>query len=372
MEDSEKLIRQRRDELEGDLGADLAQAMEVLGNVLDAGLTPDWAAFAAAVYGYLDALPDGQNPDPYFNWIGAMAIPRPGTRLQFVGLWEPALSIVLEWEASRGRHAHKGSGYYFAGLRDVSIGNLDRAFLYMHQAAMEDIWPDTDRIPESPAGWFITMDAARADQTAHAFVERYEQYLDAMLAAYRGAGRGSLDRAGLRARLASNGGLFSPITSLAHVIAQLLNVDSVRLSPILENRFAASVHAGLALELCLIYEDLLQRRHPSQGALGALIASAPLVGSVDLRTDPEQKDLNRRSAIPNDYDRLIDEILDAGEPSDFLRTLTDRELDASIAMTTRNRAAHGGDRPNATDKRFDAIVPRLFFAIFAALEDLYS
>ena len=368
----DELVRERRAELQRDLGPDLGREIEALGDALDAGAPPAWPSFAAAVHAYLDALPPDQNPDPYFNWLGAMAIPRPGTPMKFTGLWEPALYIVLDWEAARGKHTHKGSGYYFAGLRGVSMGNLDRAFLYMHQAAMEDVWPEVDQIPESPAGWFITMDASRADQTAHQFVERYEQFLEARLDAYRNTGRGSLDIPALRTRLTANGDLFSSITSIAHVIAQLLNADSVRLGPILENRFAPSLHATLALELCLIYEDLLQRRHTNQGALGALIASPPLVGAVNLRTDPEQRELNRRSATPNDYDNLIDEVLDAGQPSGFVRVLTDRELDSVVALTTRNRAGHGGERPAATDKRFDEIVPRLFFAVFAVLEDLYA
>src|SRR5262249_33168965 len=151
-------------------------------------------------------------------------------------------------------------------------------------------------------------------------------------------------------------------TSIAHVIARLLNVDGLRPGPILDNRFAPTLHAGLAFELCLPYEDLLQRRHAAQGALGSLIASPPRVAGVGLRTDPEQKELNARSATPAGYDRLMDEILDAGQPAGFMRPLTNRELDAAIAMTTRNRAGHGGERPGATDRRFDEIVARVFFA----------
>jgi hypothetical protein len=208
--------------------------------------------------------------------------------------------------------------------------------------------------------------------TAFDFVKRYGAHLEARLGAYRAAGRGSLDLPGLRDRLAKHGDLFTPIISIAHVIARLLNVDSTRVGPILDNPFAPTLRAGLAFELCLAYEDLLQRRHAVQLALGGLISSPPLVSNVALRPDPELRELNRRSASPADYNQLIAEILDTGQPTGFARTLTERELDAAIAMVTRNRAGHGGERPGATDRRFDEIVPRLFFAIFAALEDLYA
>lgn len=358
--------------MEAELGAELARELNAFATAIALRQPPDRPGFRDAVHRYLDGLGPHPHPDPFFNWVAAASLPRSDIALALTGLWEPALQAVIEWEASGGDHAHKGSGFYFAGIRDMSFGNLDRAFLYMHQAAMEDTWPDRDRIPDSPAGWFITMDASKDAGTAHDFVERYEQHLVARLDAYRAAGRGGLDLVGLRDRLARQGDLFTPITSIAHVIARLLNVDALRLGPILDNRFAPTLRAGLAFELCLVYEDLIQRRHSAQGALGGLIAAAPFVVDVNLRTDPEQKEINARAASPAGYDLLVDQILDAGQPAGFPRTLTDRELDAVIAMTTRNRAGHGGVRPGATDLRFDEIVPRLFFAIFAALEDLYA
>ena len=354
-----------------ELGEDLAGHLHAAATAVAAAMPVDWPAFRASVFRYLDHLGANPHPDPLFNWVGSASLPRSTTTLALTGLWEVALQAVIEWEAERGVHAHKGSGFYFAGIRDVSFNNLDRAFLYMHQAAIEDTWPNRDRIPDSPAGWFITMDASHVAGTAFQFVERYERYLRAQLNGYRTAGRGALNLPGLRAQLVRHGDLFVPITSIAHVIARLLNVDSTRLGPILANRFAPSLRAQLAFELCLTYEDVLQRRHPAQGALGTLIANPPLVTGVTLRTDPEQREINARAASPAGYDQLMDEILDAGQPAGFARTLTDRELNASIAMTTRNRAGHGGGRPSATDRRFDEIVHRLFFAIFAALEDLY-
>ena len=55
--------------------------------------------------------------------------------------------------------------------------------------------------------------------------------------------------------------------------------------------------------------------------------------------------------------------------SGFSRTLTDREMDVAIAALVRNKSAHGLERPGAAAPV--TIVPRLFFALFAVLEDLY-
>jgi hypothetical protein len=363
--------RELRDQLVADLGTDLAREMEALSDALARGGRPDLPAFSKAVRDYLDSLGPDPRPDPYFNWIARMALPRMGTRLGMTGLWEPALAAVIEWESASGRHAHKGSGYYFAGMRDASFGNVDRSFLYMHQAAMEDIYPDRDQIPESPSGWFITLNAGRADQAAREIVLRYERYLDARLLEYRYAGRGSLELAGLRDRYRAYGELFAPVTAIAHVIARLVNIDSARYGPILDNRFAPNLRTDLSLDLCLVLEDLLQRRHPSELTLGGLVAQSPRVGGISLTTD-EVGLLNRRSGTPAEFDVLVADLLTSGQPTGFPRLLQPRESDVAIAIAVRNRAAHGGERPSATGSRFDEIVPRLFFGIFASLEDLYS
>ncbi len=91
--------------------------------------------------------------------------PAARTPLAHIGLWELAMRIAHDWETSRGTHVHKGSSYYSAGIRDIAVGDLERGFLYMHQAAFEDTYPDRDRLPESPAGRFLSLDARRADQT---------------------------------------------------------------------------------------------------------------------------------------------------------------------------------------------------------------
>lgn len=371
VDELEALTRDRREALLADLGDDLGREMEALSDKLDAGQAPDWDALRGAVYAYLDSLPGDPHPDPFFNWVGNLALPRARTPFAYMRLWEPALALVLEWEHATGRHAHKGSGFYFAGIRDISFGNIDRGFLYMHQAAIEDAWRNPGTIPDSPAGWFITANGEHEEQAALDIVRRYESYLDGRVRAYCDAARGSLDLVSLRARYRAHGELFAPVTTLTHVVARLTNIDSAQYGPILENRFAPNLRTDLALDLCLVFEDLLQRRHRSELALGGLVAQTPRLRDVDLTTD-EVGLLNGRSGTPADFDVLVDELLGTGQATGFPRDLKPREADVAIAISVRNRAAHGGERPTATGQQFDEIVPRLFFAIFAAIEDLYA
>lgn len=242
--------------IEAQLGPKLAAQFLALAN----GRGDD-RAFREAAFEYFDrCMADNVNPDPYFNWVNRLAMPTSETPVGFTGLWEAAMNVAHQWEDARGRHHHKGSGYYFAGMRDAALGSLDRAFLYAHQAAVEDAWPDRDRIPPSPAGWFITLDDRDPHQSAYDMVHRWATYLWARLAEYREAGRGRMTPGGLRARYEATASLGETMTAVAHAVARLVYLGPTRVFRIHENRFAALLLAQVELELCLILEDVLTPR----------------------------------------------------------------------------------------------------------------
>lgn len=352
------------------LGARLAGEMRRLFEAVRRGDEPDWPAFDAAALDHLDRLPPGVAPNAYFGYLGNECLPERKATLAATGVWEHAIGVVIGWEERNKTHLHKGTGYYFAGVRDVARGNLDRAFLYMHQAAMEDLWPETSGVPDSPAGRFIIMDARQPIGQAHAFVARYEGHFDERLTAYHAAGRGSMDLAGFRNRVHRNPTLLTPATSLVHLVARILANDGARLGPIMANAFAPSLRAQLALDLCLLVEDVLQRQALRRLALGGLIAQAK-VQRVSLSTN-DLGALNTLTDQPSKVDAVVADLLDNGRATGLGRSLTPREADFAVAYIVRNRAAHGGERATVLDARFDEVVRRLFFALFAALEDLYD
>ena len=358
--------------LNEELGPALAGQFLALAEAIYNDRPIDEVSFRAAAFDYFDAhAAAGTNPETYFNWIGQLALPRPGTPLAHTGLWEWALRIAHEWEARSGKHVHKGSGYYFAGIRDIALGDLDRGFLYMHQAAVEDTYPDRDRLPDSPAGWFLSLDARRADQTYYDKVAEHEAYLERQLAAYRAASRGTLTLDDLRARYQVHGILLDAVTTIAHVIARIRRLDSNRTREILDNRFAALLLTQVSLELCLVIEDVLQRKILAGATLGALASRYPAGLGISFTTN-EIGELNSLAWTPAGFDTAIEELL-AGTTTvtGFSRTLSDREADLAIAHLVRNKSAHGLERPEAAARLFGQIVPRLFFVLFAALEDLY-
>lgn len=355
--------------MENELGVDLAAEFWSVRSAIERDQPINDFLFRKAAFAYFDAqAAAGQNPDPFFNWIGSLALPRPGTPLAAIGLWEWALGIAHDWERERGRRQHKGSGYYFAGVRDIAVGDIDRGMLYMHQAAIEDIYPDRDRIPESPAGYFITLDSSQANQAYYDKVAEYESYLSESLTTWRRLDEGFLDSAELRSRL-KTAKLLDAAAMLAHAVARLTRLNSSTVEQILDNRFAAQLFAQIALELCLVIEDVLRKHGDPEGRLGGLIAQYPPGKDVAFTTD-ELGQLNRLAH--EDFAGVLQELMRGITPPRFSRSMSSRETYLAVAMLVRNRAAHTLDLPDIVITEFADIIRCVFFGLFAAIEDVAS
>lgn len=357
--------------IEAQLGPKLAAQFRAL-----ADGRGDDRLFRAAAFEYFDrCLTDRMNPDPYFDWVNSLAMPTSSTPVGFTGLWEAAMNVAHEWEDSRTRHQHKGSGYYFAGMRDAALGSLDRAFLYAHQAAVEDAWPVRDRIPPSPAGWFITLDDRSLNQSAYEMVHRWAAFLEDRLAEYRRAGRGNLSIDGLRARYEGTASLGETMTAVAHTVARLVYLAPTRVFRIHENRFAALLLTQVELELCFILEDVLTDAPgivDPGWTLSKLIGQYPAGHGVHLDPKMDIKVISDLVNAGGNFAVVLGELLQSRTVTGFHRVLEDRETDLLVALLIRNTSAHGLDRPGNIAVTFDQVVQRLFFALFAAIESLYA
>lgn len=323
------------------------------------------AEFAAAAEDYFAATP---HPDPFFNNLAALALPFPGARLADLRLLDIGLQVTHEWESRTRQRVHKGSGYYFAAMRDIVLGDLDRGFLYMHQALVEDQRSSDSLAPDTPALAFVTMNAAKLDQAFGQEVARYADAVERRLATYRSSGRGSLGFADLRARSLARPGLLEPLFSLVFVVARIIRLEQPTVAFARDNQFARLLFGQIAFDLCLIIDQMLNERFPGSGRflrLGAEYATAAGlgIGQRDLQ------DANDR--FGKDFPGTLATVLD-GTYRGSRGGVADLDADFLVAYGVRNRMAHGTATEAAIEERFEEIEARLFFVVFSILERLFA
>lgn len=330
----------------------------------------DAAAFRTAAFAYFARISAAaESPDPFFDNFGPLALPWPATRVGFTRLWEWALQLIRDWEVISGKRLHKGSGYYFAGVRDIELGDLDRGFLYMHQAAEEDALTLRSSMPPTPATWFITLDARNLNQAYHAKVKRYEDGLRQRLASYRRHRRGILTIDSLRDRYSRHPLALSDVSiTVTYVLAQLDRLSPRHARDLRNNRFAALLLSNVAFELCLVIEELLAASLGRGKTFEPLAAKFAPAAGMSL-TDPELRALNK--LYRSSFDGTIAALLAGRTVPGFSRLLARDEADLAITYGIRNRVAHGLDRPSTSTRRFDRIMTRLFYTFFRSIETLY-
>jgi len=306
-----------------------------------------------------------------------------------LGSWETALAAAGDWErAGPTRRVHKGSGYYWAAVRDIVRGNIERGFVYMHAALAEDRVNTQQSFPSTPAYLFVTLDSEGAEQFFKAQVDAYASYVEAKLERYRRSGRGALTLPEFRGRLlAQPTALSDALFVFVYTVARLWHLRSEDDIPVdvYGSDFGAVLFGGIALDLCVSVEHAAKRstngsvrlqalrkawkepaRKPSTfihvaGVL-ARISGTLTLSKADLRTIIG--DFN------SDFDQTVRALLNTTYRLGGRRTLTPREGDVAIAYGIRNAMAHSVRNEPVMAERSREIEDRLFFLFFTAIECL--
>jgi hypothetical protein len=321
--------------------------------------------FSAAARMYFDGA---SPPDPFFDNLARLALPFPDSRIYEGRILDIGLQVAHEWEASSGKRIHKGSGYYFAGMRDIILGDLDRGFLFMHQALVEDQRSGSSATPDTPALAFVTMNAAKMDQAFRQEVTRYADLVEGRLHAYRTAGRGTLTFDQLRAKAIARPSLLESLFSLVFAVARIVRLEQPAVAFTRDNQFADLLFGQIGFDLCLIIDQFLAEAFPRGGYFLDLATAYTTSATLGI-SRPDLREAN--TGFGGDFRRTMADLLDGGYRLVGGATPNDLASDLMVAYGVRNRMAHGLTNEAIIEDRFEAIEHRLFFVIFSIAERLF-
>lgn len=337
----------------------------------------DESGFRRAAHEWFDARTQTHNGnvDPFFDNFTPYGLPWQDAQRGNMELWEFAVEIAVTWEeAHPGQRLHKGTGYYFAGVRSIELGDIERGFLYMHRAVEEDRRSTGSDFPARPAFWFVTLDPRDPHQAYHTKVTEFEQYVRQHLRAYRGSRRGRLTLDRIRQRVIRAPKLLDVMATIGHCTARVLRMREVTAVTGASGTFATSLLSQLVLETCFVIEALVVPKvklTPSQPRLPENVREVLLrYPSGHGISFPQRKFDALAKEVKRDVEATIQSLLTSRQVPG-VPTLTKRESDLAVFYAIRNKSAHALARPQATSKYFDDIIRRLFFAVFAAMEGLY-
>jgi len=184
------------------LGSDLADQFEALAAAIR-GRFPSRGRVPAARLSTtsIGCAAAGANPDPFFrldwdSWAASTGHPS-----RAYGPVEGRSRSRTTGRTRRpGGVSTRGPAYYFAGMRDIALGNLDRGFLTCTRPPSRIGSRTGDPMPPRPAICFVTLDPRHVGQAYRDKVVEYERSLEARLASTGRPDRGALSVADYRDR----------------------------------------------------------------------------------------------------------------------------------------------------------------------------
>lgn len=289
--------------------------------------------------------------------------PRPEGNLE---LFEYVMGVYEDWQAAHAAvHLHRASAFYWAGIRDIQLDNLDRGLLYMHQAAMEDEASHERPAPPTPATWFVWMDPTDPKQAYWERVKAYHELVEQFAAAYRAEGLGSMTADDLRARL-QRADKLDAANGLLQFVARYEPLTRSEMHRVRDNAFAALVYSQLLL--ALVFEEILAPLVPSgSNTLGKMLVNyvAPRVSITNLERDEVM------AAVGTDPAAALTALLDTGSLPTLTTAPTAETRDAYILLAVRNTSAHRLLRSPIIATRFEDLATRSMNAVLYLVEHQY-
>lgn len=284
-------------------------------------------------------------------------------------LWDLALNIAYEWENKNlPKRIHKGTPYYFWGVTCILNEDLEKGFLLMHQALEEDKKSFRTDTPKTPAYSFVTLDYEKQDQFFRPKVLKIARFVDEKLGIYQSSRGGTLTLPDFKLRF-----LEEPI--LQEVVFYFV-FESFHLKKLAEidkkltqNAFGSLLQSKIIFGLCLIVDNVLKQKNPSQWKFFDHLKF--LSSKSSLRLDNQKLwELNR--AFKNNFPDTLQKLLNSQYQFQGRTSLHAIEEDLAITYGFRNFGAHKIEDQPVIYQNFDEISQRILNALFFAIEKLFT
>jgi len=306
-------------------------------------------------------------PNALFNilassWLRGAVIPT----LQ-PDLFRHTVGLVEQWEFDHPTELarHKGTPYYWLGMGYTLLGDLDRAFLYMHLALEEDRRTSGEKVPQMPAFAFVSLDTQTREQAFKEAVDAYAAFIEERLGRYRKDTGGSLTLPALREKVIPVETRWDGMFHLAYATARIRHLEL--LGPVATKTAFGRNLLGQAIgDICVVAEEWMRDGWPGDGEF--LKHAVRFLRSSGV-TDAQEVVDSVATAATTDWGRTLEALLDGTHRSPR-RPLSAVELDVAAAWQMRNSVAHRVTANEVIAKRFGDIERRVYGAVFAIAEAL--
>lgn len=339
--------------------------------------------FNTATFQYFDSYINNINSpaahDHYFMcfspiWNALLALGKLGMAER---LWELAYEPVQQWEQDHpGELIDKGYLCYMWGGTTLLNGNLDRGYLLIHQAVVEDSRTSQHPNPPTPSYALVSLDDEKPDQAFRDWVTEQRIFLEGFVRDYAVTHHRSLTIDDVKRKFLKQPLDYDAVFLLTFTVARLCGISGLA-SQAKRNPFAGQIQLDLLFDLLLVIETAIRNVNPikkkkgKNGKISTLTFYDQALFLLRKAGYPHEKhvaDVHRQ--FKNNLQAAIQDALDGTLQANSVR-LDQLQCDVHLSYELRNRRAHDIATVPAIWNNFDRVQRAVFRSFCATVDFLY-
>lgn len=326
----------------------------------------DMKPFEITSYAYFNEVEKDTNKfekhDNYFNnftpvWISLINQKR---FAEAENIWEESLNIALEWEKERKLRIHKGTPYYFWAVTCFLNEDIDRGFLLMNQAYIEDDLTHNVNEHGTPSKYFLDLDESQQHQFFKQKLTEIKEFLNKKFIEDYSSKRGrTFDYVLFENKFLKNPQIVKEVKF--HFNLNIFRLEKIlrQMKPDEKNTIASLLYLEIIFDLCRVFEYLIK----SSDLFSSVKSFASKYKSNSIIKNLQNADEFDTDNFMNTLNQILNGTYKINNDS-----LDEIEKDILITHGFRNFGAHKIEENKLIVNNFENIIGSVLNSIFLAIE----
>lgn len=299
-------------------------------------------------------------------WNAFRILSRLGPAQRF---WEHVHSLILRLESHFRTRIHKGSIYYYWGGTAILNGELEKGYILMHSALIEDAETHKNPHPNTPAYRFVFLDYADTQQHFLDLLSAQGRILESFLPHYIALSASKLDGSNFRNRFLAAHPRPEAVLLLAYTVARIeQQFRHPRAAP--DNMFAGILDLNMLFDLVLVIDSSIQAKANVGWQFFNLARHLSNVAGLDL-SQPRLEHINWEQKKPGNFANVVNALLNVSFPMPDGGQLSPLAADIAIAFCIRNHAAHNIASQSLVPAHSQQLLQALFDVLFLTADSIF-
>lgn len=266
-------------------------------------------------------------------------------------IWMTSLKPIIEWEKNNSSRVHKGSPYFYLGTSYVTNRNIEKGFIYIHEAYEEDKktyyedHPDkVDELPKTPAYLTLSLNQSKLNYFRSWVIQITDYLEDEYINSFNKKYTENITFTDLSCKFLSNPQLNDLVFLFSYAISRIYDIEQNKHIYDKTNNLSSQIISQIYFDLLRIIEGLIFIKEVTKEKYFTGHIKYFAKESNIYSVDTTYKKIGEFEAErKNNPQKAFDELLSKNFSfSDGIR-LNENEIDLILALGIRNYYAHNNE-----------------------------